>query len=77
MFLSLIESIGVFMHSAFVLSLFSAALLSPHNLGLVGVSAFAALGRLVLCAGYIANLFWSGVPMMSADFLWSFGLIGK
>ena len=77
MFLSLIESIGVFTHSAFVLSLFSAALLSPHNLGLVGVSAFAALGRLVLCAGYIANLFWSGVPMMSADFLWSFGLIGK
>ena len=77
MFLSLIESIGVFMHSAFVLSLFSAALLSPHNLGLVGVSAFAALGRLVLCVGYIANLVWSGVPTMSADFLWSFGLIGK
>ena len=77
MFLSLIESIGVFLHSAFVLSLFSAALLSPHNLGLLGVSAFAAVGRLVLCAGYIANLFWSGVPTMSADFLWSFGLIGK
>jgi hypothetical protein len=76
MFLSLIESIGVFMHSAFILSLFSAALLSPHNLGLVGVSAFAALGRLVLCGGYIANMFWSDVPILSADFIWSFGLIG-
>lgn len=54
--LSLINSMGKYGRSAFLLAIYSTASMFPHDADSVGIAALAATGQLVLSIGYLINI---------------------